>query len=57
LERDWGGISGWRKGTKVQYSVKQKVTDAVEVRTGMSWVRPTCERAMFALERRELMGR
>jgi hypothetical protein len=34
---------------KVQYSVKQKVTEAVDVRTGMSWVRPTCERAMFAL--------
>jgi hypothetical protein len=31
--------------------VKQKVTDAVDVRTGMSWVRPTCERAMFALDR------
>jgi len=39
LERDCGGISERRNGMRVQYSVKQKVTEAVEARTGMIRVR------------------
>jgi hypothetical protein len=33
---DSGGMAGWRSGIMLQYSVKQKVTDAVEERTGTS---------------------
>jgi hypothetical protein len=33
-------MSGLRKGRRVQYSVKQKATLAVEERTGISWRRP-----------------
>lgn len=38
-ERDFAGMEGWRNGRRVQYSVKQKVTEAVEERTGMRWRR------------------
>lgn len=31
---------GFKKGIKVQYSVKQKLTDAVDERTGSRWRRP-----------------
>jgi hypothetical protein len=32
-------MDGLRKGMRVQYSVKQNVTEAVEERTGMRWKR------------------
>jgi hypothetical protein len=32
-------MAGLRNGMRVQYSVKQKVTEAVEERTGMRWRR------------------
>lgn len=31
---------GFKKGIKVQYSVKQKLTDAVDERTGRRWRSP-----------------